>query len=201
VSSRTGKQETEIKLRLTDARQGRRLLRRAGLRVSRRRSFEANVVFDTAQGDLRQRGVLLRLRKVARECSLTYKGPALLGRHKSREEVEVEIPAPESLQEILCQLGFKPVFRYEKYRTEHRDKSRTGLVTLDETPIGVFLELEGSPKWIDRTAQRLGFKEVDYITATYGKLYRDFCRQQRIAARDMVFPDTHHSVVPRWKMP
>jgi adenylate cyclase class 2 len=201
VSSRTGNQEIEIKLRLTNARQGRRLLRQAGLQVVRRRFFEANVVFDTARGDLRKRGVLLRLRQVARDSRLTYKGPALPGRHKSREEVEIEIFDPEGLQRILGQLGYMPVFRYEKYRTEHQAKGGTGLVTLDETPIGVFLELEGSPKWIDRTAGRLGFKEVDYITATYGKLYLDYCRQQGIPAHDMVFRDLHSDVVPLVKMP
>jgi hypothetical protein len=34
---------------------------------------------------------------------------------------------------------------------------------LDETPAGVFLELEGPSRWIDRTARRLGFAESDYL--------------------------------------
>ncbi len=43
---------------------------------------------------------------------------------------------------------------------------------LDETPVGVFLELEGPPEWIDRTAGTLGFSEGDYITLSYLELHR-----------------------------
>ena len=60
------------------------------------------------------------------------------------------------------------MFRYEKYRTEFRQPRRAGVAMLDETPVGVYLELEGTPHWIDRTARRLGFQESDYITASYG---------------------------------
>ena len=42
-------------------------------------------------------------------------------------------------------------FKYEKYRTEFADAAG-GTVTFDETPIGNFLELEGSGAWIDEMA-------------------------------------------------
>ena len=57
---------------------------------------------------------------------------------------------------IFERLGYHPVFRYEKYRTEFQQPRRAGVATLDETPVGVFLELEGTPPWIDRTARLLG---------------------------------------------
>ena len=60
--SRVGSRETEIKLVLTDVAQGRRLLRAAGFRVSKRRIFEANTLFDTARGLLRRKQCLLRVR-------------------------------------------------------------------------------------------------------------------------------------------
>jgi len=60
-------------------------------------------------------------------------------------------------------------------------------VLLDETPIGNFLELEGSPRWIDRTARRLGFSPKDYINRSYGYLYLAWCRERRIRPKDMVF--------------
>ena len=43
-----------------------------------------------------------------------------------------------------------------------------------ETPIGDYIELEGPPAWIDDTAQRLGYAEMDYITATYADLFFEY---------------------------
>jgi len=57
------RQETEIKLPVADAQTARVLLRRAGFHVSRRRVFEANTVFDTADLELRKTGRLLRVRE------------------------------------------------------------------------------------------------------------------------------------------
>ncbi len=58
---------------------------------------------------------------------------------------------------------------------------------VDETPIGVYLELEGSPTWIDRTVRRLGFAEMDYITTSYARLYLDWCEARCVEPGDMLF--------------
>ena len=147
--------ETEIKLPLPDAGRGRRLLRDAGFRASRRRVHEQNTVFDTRDRRLQRRGELLRLRTAGRQSILTFKGPALRGRHRSRMEIEVELSDAATARMILLSLGYKPVFWYEKYRTEYRRNGWPGLVTLDETPIEVYLELEGAPDWLDRLAEKL----------------------------------------------
>ena len=83
-------QETEIKLRVAGAAEGKRLLSAAGFRVARRRVFESNTLFDTADAKLRKTGQVLRVRECGRRVLLTYKGPAVRGRHKSREELEIE---------------------------------------------------------------------------------------------------------------
>ena len=168
-----------------DAAAGRRLLRRAGFRVARRRVFESNLILDRA-GELRSAGALLRVREVHGRGMLTYKGPAEAGKHKSREEIEVPLESPSAMCGILGRVGFAPAFRYEKFRTEFTDGA--GLATLDETPIGTFFELEGEPAWIDGAAARLGFTESDYLTASYARLYFDYCRQNGLPPADMVFP-------------
>jgi adenylate cyclase class 2 len=184
----TGGREIEIKLAMADAAAGRAILRRAGFHVSRRRVFENNTVFDTAQRTLRGAGALLRVRTAGRAATLTYKGPAVAGsRHKNREEMEVAVPDARTTAAIVERLGFEPVFRYQKYRTEYSEASGGGMATLDETPIGVYLELEGSPRWIDRTARRLGFAESDYITASYATLYVEGCQRRGVTPDDMVF--------------
>jgi adenylate cyclase class 2 len=58
---------------------------------------------------------------------------------------------------------------------------------LDETPIGWYMELEGAPRWIDRTARELGFSEDDYITASYGALYQQWSPSRGVKPADMVF--------------
>jgi adenylate cyclase class 2 len=175
--------ETEIKLPLADVRAGRSMLRAAGYHVSKRRVFEANTVFDTGDLALRKSQRLLRLREAGGVATLTYKGPPLPSRHKSREEIETALTRAGEFASILQRLGFRRVWRYEKYRTEFRQERGGGVATLDETPIGVFLELEGNSRWIDRTARELGFKPEQYILSSYGRLFQD--RSKR--AGDMVF--------------
>ena len=179
--------ETEIKLPVESANQGRRLLREAGFRISRRRVHEQNVVFDTPGGALRSRGELLRLRRAGGRATLTFKGRATARKHKSRTEVETAVGNAESAQAILIALGLKPAFWYEKYRTEYSRKGSQGLATLDETPIGVFLELEGEPSWIDHCAKCLGFKQGSYITDSYGTLHRKLCAARGGDAARMSF--------------
>jgi len=183
----SGPHEIEIKLAVKDARSARLLLRRAGFRVSRPRVFEANTVFDTPGHRLRKSSRLLRIRTAGGLSTLTYKGKPVGGRHKSREELEVEIPDAAAMTQIVERLDFRPMFRYEKYRTEFRIPRRAGVAVLDETPIGVYLELEGTSPWIDRTAKLLGFSESDYITASYGRLYLGWCKAKRRKPGDMVF--------------
>ena len=181
--------EIEIKLAVADPASARRLLRGAGFRVSRLEVFEANTVFDTPGRTLREAGCLLRVRQAGRTATATYKGPATVVRHKSREELEFGITDAATMARMLSRLGLEPVFRYEKYRTEfHRPRSR-GVATIDRTPIGVYVELEGDPPWIDRTARELGFSDADYITASYGRLYLEWCEREGVEPAHMVFPD------------
>ncbi|MGA1995669.1 MAG: class IV adenylate cyclase [Bryobacteraceae bacterium] len=182
-----GPQENEIEVAVADPAAVRSLLRRVGFRLARRRVFEANTVFDTAKLTLRRGCRLLRLRQAGRAVTLTFKGRPVPGPHKTREELETRLPDAARFAAILARLGFHPVFRYEKYRTEFRMERGPGMAMLDETPIGVYLELEGPPAWIDRTARRMGFSQGDYITASYARLYLDWCRQRRQKPRNMVF--------------
>jgi adenylate cyclase, class 2 len=179
--------ETEIKLSVPDIRTARRMLRAAGFRISRRRVFEANTIFDTPKLSLRRTRTLLRLREAGGVATITYKGAPVPSRHKSREELETELSDARVMRTILERLGFRAVWRYEKYRTEYRLDRGAGMATLDETPIGVYLELEGSPRWIDRMARVLGFMHKDYITASYSRLYQEDCERRGMRPADMVF--------------
>lgn len=160
-------------------------MRKLGFRLTHKRTFESNTVYDTSTTELRSSGRVLRLREFGKDTILTFKGPGIEGKHKSREEYETHLTNPQNMQTILRHLGLQPTFRYEKYRTEFRDSH--GHLVYDETPIGNYVELEGPPEWIDRTALALGFAESAYITKSYGRLYLEFCQQQGTAPGHMIF--------------
>ena len=180
--------EIEIKLRLPDdVSKMRRFLRAHGFRVAKPRLHETNILFDNPKQPLGKQGKLIRVRRAGSDALLTYKGPSKSTRYKKRQELEVHLSDPAVFEEILKQIGYRPVFRYEKFRTEYIQSSKAGKVLLDETPVGNFLELEGNPGWIDRTARLLGFSSADYITGSYGYLYMLYCRERGIRPKDMVF--------------
>ncbi|MBV8709904.1 MAG: hypothetical protein JO028_22160 [Acidobacteriaceae bacterium] len=91
------------------------------------------------------------------------------------------------MHQILTSIGFQPSFRYEKYRTEFQADGAAGIVTLDETPIGFFLELEGPGDWIDKTAKDLGFSPESYVLESYGRLYVADCERRGVKPSHMVF--------------
>ena len=205
--------EREIKLRIEDLRALRRALVKLGAVVVTPRVHELNVVFDTPEFDLAKHEHLLRIRTETPGASrgrrsgagtrarVTFKRPvAATGgtgkgerpRHKVREEIELEVSDGKSLARIFEGLGMNAWFRYEKLRTTFRLPGSRGwakglLIDLDETPIGVFLELEGPAAAIDRAARALGFQIRDYILANYMVLYREYCRSRGEEPRNMLF--------------
>lgn len=167
--------ETEVKLRApAGAAAAKARIEALGARLHTSRQLESDTLYDTAEASLRQRDQILRVRMRGSRCTLTYKGPAERSTYKSREELESDIAQPAEFLKILAALGYAPVFRYEKYRTTYTDGS--GLITLDETPIGEFLELEGQGDWIDAVAAKLGHTAAEYVTSSYASLYRVYCR-------------------------
>jgi adenylate cyclase class 2 len=179
--------ETEVKIRVADPNIVLERLAAAGFEVSKPRVFEANTIYDEPGRTLKARGCLLRIREVDSRGILTFKGPAERGKHKSREELETGFDDPAIGARILERLGYQRAFRYEKYRTEFHRTGENGVVTLDETPIGWFVELEGTPDWIDRTAVALKWSEADYLTVSYGSLYLEHCRNSNLEPSDMQF--------------
>ncbi len=197
--------ETEIKFRVADLAALAQRLESAGFHLETPRSFESNVLYDTPDRKLRARTEILRIRSYAGRWTLTHKrlpGSGTLAvrgphepvpaswsggqdRHKHRIETETEIAHGDALAELFLSLGLAAAFRYEKWRTEWSDGE--GHCVIDETPIGNYAELEGSPEWIDRTASRLGIAHSEYITLSYGRLF-DLWREQHLSfAQDLTF--------------
>jgi adenylate cyclase, class 2 len=177
--------EVEIKFRIADLRALTRALKRAGFSQVTPSTHEMNVLYDLPGQRLRRQGQLLRLRKYGDQWVLTHKSKSKTGRHKVRVELETRVDHGGGMDAILRALGYAPTFRYEKYRSEWSDGS--GHVVVDQTPIGVFGEIEGTPRWIDRTARALGIQSADYITQTYADLFFRWKRTTRSKASEMTF--------------
>ena len=176
--------EVEIKLAFPSVEIAHERLLALGATIVRPRHFEDNTLFDLPDGSLRSGDRVLRLRRVDATGTLTCKGPSdPSSPHKSRIEIECVVDDPGRMRELLELLGFRPAWRYQKWRTAYRWKDLDAFV--DETPLGCFVELEGNPEAIDRGASLLGFSGADYVKSTYYDL-----AAERTGAdpRPLIFP-------------
>lgn len=181
--------ETEIKFAVDDVALFCARLEAAGFRLETPRAFESNVLYDTQERTMRARTEILRLRHYGGKWVVTHKrlpdvGPAE-DRHKHRIETETEVADGQAIAEIFRSLGLVAAFRYEKWRSEWTDG--IGHCVVDETPIGEFAELEGTPGWIDSTATRLGVDASQYMTLSYGRLFDQWRIEHHSAAQDLTF--------------
>jgi adenylate cyclase class 2 len=186
--------ETEVKIPIANLRSIRNKLQALGLVEVHKRTLEDNVLFDTPDRTLRKARCILRLRRYGSGWWITYKGtPDADPHYKSRVELETEVNAPDAVRGIFQALGLVPVFRYQKYRAQFVPKAALAgrkprlEIALDETPIGDFMELEGSRAAIDRIARQFGYSRRDYNTASYGALYLEECQKRNRTPTNMVF--------------
>lgn len=162
-----------------------------GFKLVTSRTFESNVLYDTPDRKLRSQRQILRLRHYGERCTVTHKRQAdgieddL--RYKTRIEAESVVEDGDALAEIFTQLGYSPVFRYEKFRTEWEMES--GHLVLDETPIGIWAELEGSPAWIDQVLEQLHVPSQLRTTLSYGKLFIDWKQSTGSSADNLTFDE------------
>jgi len=165
--------EIETKFVLTDFASVRAALARAGgARLSR--VFEENLVLDTPAGDVRRRGMVLRLRRDA-VGRVTLKLPveASAGKGlKVRQELETGVADVAVLETIFGHLGYRPALRYEKVRETWQWHDVA--VCLDRLPFGRYLEIEGPAGSIPPAAAVLGLSMDRALTATYHELFQAY---------------------------
>ena len=179
--------EREIKLRFGSEAEARAAIVAAGATPIRGRRLQEDCLLDTADEQLRQRRCVLRLRIEQGRSLLTYKGPVQPSPWKLREERETIVSDGETILYILEHLGFSIWFRYQKYREEFG--ASDAVIALDETPIGTFIEIEGSEKGITDIAAALGRSERDYIVDSYRGLYLQHCESTGRTVGDMMFEE------------
>ncbi len=150
------------------------------------RYFEDNYCLDYSDKKLTRKGFLFRLRESTVRNTLTLKGPT---KRKDglryRTEWELTIGDVYNLLSILKIIGFKVIFRYQKYRTIYTYKDV--IIFFDETPIGLFLEFEGKEEKILNVTNDLGFNKESLIPFSYYYLFLQYKKVYKIKNRYMLF--------------
>lgn len=179
--------EQEVKFQLPSIEVGASKLAALGARVETKRHFESNILYDFPDERLSKRDQALRLRRVGDDAWLTWKGPQRgATRIKQRRELETLVEDADAVEGILEALGMEETFRYEKFRTSYRlDEA---VLTLDETPMGAFMEIEAAPERISELAEKIELDMADAISASYPRLYERFRLDAPDAPEFMVFP-------------
>lgn len=177
--------EREIKLRFGDVGQAREAVLGSGATPVRGRRLQEDCLLDTDDEQLRQRRCVLRVRLESGKSLLTFKGPCQPAEMKLREELETVVGDGPLLISILEQLGYHVWFRYQKYREEFALEDV--IVTVDETPVGVFVEIEGGDRGIAEMAIALGRGPGDYVLESYRTLFCDHYRRLGQPVADMMF--------------
>jgi adenylate cyclase class 2 len=195
--------EIELKFPLSDPAALQNLLPQLGFHLDTPRTFESNTLYDTPDRSLRAQKQLLRIRQYGNVHTLTHKrtaapeDPEHPSRYKIRIETETTVADPVALGQIFEQLGYQPVFAYEKYRTEWSAfdplTGSTPHLVIDETPIGNYVELEGPTGWIDRMLVDLGVDVNTCLTDSYGKLFLDWKERTGSPAENLTFSEVSSS--------
>jgi adenylate cyclase, class 2 len=169
--------ETEIKIKIEDVAGFCSQLGVLNPDSSFDRHFEDNYLLDFPDEKLQSGRCLLRVRFADGQGILTFKGPPRAnGIFKTREELETRIEDGAILLQILERIGMLVSFRYQKYR---REFLLDGVhVAVDETPIGNYVEFEGSEDGIRSLANRMGIAESRFLRLSYYSLYLEYCREK-----------------------
>jgi adenylate cyclase, class 2 len=177
--------EREIKLRFDSAEQAREAIAATGATPLRCRRLQEDALLDDESESLRRRGCALRIRSENGKSRITLKGPIQASAMKLRDEFETIVGDGALLLRIFEELGYHVWFRYEKYREEfaHEDV----IVAIDETPVGVFVEIEGSEQGITAMADALGRGPDEYVLDSYRGLFLKLREACGLSGSDMVF--------------
>jgi adenylate cyclase class 2 len=180
--------EREIKLGFRTPAEAREAILAAGATPLRGRRLQEDCLLDTRDDELHQRRCVLRVRLECGKTLLTFKGPVQASEMKLREELETIVGDGLLLLRVLEELGFRVWFRYQKYREEFAHECVT--VALDETPVGTFVEIEGSENGIHEMAAALSRKPADYVLDSYRGLFVKHCQQRGLPVTDMLFEES-----------
>ena len=177
--------EREVKLRFDSPDAARAAVIASGAFPLSPRRLQSDTLLDTEARDLSARREVLRVRIEPTRSYVTFKSPAEHPTMKLREELETGVADGALFVMILERAGYRIWFRYEKYREEF--SLGEAIVAIDETPVGTFVEIEGSEQGVAAAASALDREPRDYILESYRELFVRSCEARGVPPTDMTF--------------
>jgi adenylate cyclase class 2 len=181
-----GDREIEAKFHVKDLKRIEGRLLELEAKLVRPRVHETNLRFDTAHGDLRSKGSVLRLRQDD-QVRLTYKGPGdKTDGVLDRKEIEFIVEDFERAKKFIEALGFEIIFYYEKFRSTYELNDTN--IMLDELPFGDFVEIEGeNSSAIHDLANKLGLKWNAAIPTGYHAIFEHVAKARGLNPNQLTF--------------
>ncbi|MDO8428534.1 MAG: class IV adenylate cyclase [Candidatus Diapherotrites archaeon] len=179
--------ETEIKFIVNDFNSIRKKLKKLKGKLLEK-GFEYTQLYDTIDQKLRNEKKLLRIRKHGKKFIIGYK-KKIQGNQEFKQEQEIEFELNEKhvhkLEKILPELGFQKYWKYEiKFETW---KLNGCLLDLDTLPFIQVLEIEGTEKNIQKTAELLNLAWSESSTKNYRQLYEEWLKSEGQKWQDCIF--------------
>lgn len=181
--------EKEIKVSITD-------ISKLVLQLKRHHAViigltkEKTFRYDTPDQNLAKSGLFLRLRSGFRNVITLKEKKQKDKKYKVRVETELEIGDLKNMSYILKRTGLSHIKIMEKYRINFKYKHT--ILSLDELPFGIFLEIEGPIAKIKSVMKDFGFDSGEVILDTYWALFIK-TKQKHSKSDDIIFPPGYKS--------
>lgn len=111
--------EVEVKARINSFKEMEERLENIGA-AKTKTEFQEDIYFQSPIVDFGQTDEALRIRTTNNDTFITYKGPKLNKKAKTRKEVEMSIESAEKARDILEEVGFKAARTVRKTRQYYR---------------------------------------------------------------------------------
>ena len=109
-----------------------------------------------------------------------------------RIELDTNISDVDAVIKMMPFFGYPKKITWEKKRINFISNNNEKLdfaLSLDETPIGYFLEIESSEKIIEGIIKILGLENLERTNKAYLGLWVDFKKKNNIIDKDMLFDE------------
>ena len=132
--------EVEVKAKINSFEEMEEKLESLGAKKSKT-EFQEDIYFASPIVDFAQTDEALRIRTTDSNTFITYKGPKLNNKAKTRKEVEMEIENAEKAKDIFEEIGFKEVRTVRKNRQYYKYENFE--ISLDDVEgLSPYMEIE-----------------------------------------------------------
>ena len=152
--------EVEVKARINSFNEMENRLKDLGA-VKTKEEFQEDIYFASPIADFAKTDEALRIRTTNNDTFITYKGPKLNDKAKTRKEVEMSIESSEKARDIFTEIGFKPARTVRKNRIYYT--YRNFEISLDD--------VEGLPPYMEI---EVGLEESEDYSKAQSEIFKLF---------------------------